>query len=152
MQQLDLFGGTQCEFAKRKRQRTYRRRICPTSVQLCFDLKIISDDDEQEDRLVTDPIIHRILSAVEAEPIKTSAPRSIFDTSNGFLQIKMPQQGKRALTKIEIIEGVTRSTRILPQETLEWKEKEAQRRARQIVPRPPRSAKTLGRKLKEWVS
>lgn len=36
-------------------------------------------------------------------------------------------------------------------ETPEWQEREFQRRARQVVPRPPKAVETKGEKLKQMI-
>lgn len=41
--------------------------------------------------------------------------------------------------------------RLRPQDTEEWQEREAARRARQVVPRPPKKARTVGKRLRELV-
>lgn len=46
--------------------------------------------------------------------------------------------------------GIVRVSRLVPQETQEWKEREAARRARQKPPRPTAKAKTRGKKVRAW--
>lgn len=51
---------------------------------------------------------------------------------------------------VETADGIVRVRRIAIQDTPEWQEKEAARRARQKPPRPPAKAKTRGKKVREW--
>jgi hypothetical protein len=45
----------------------------------------------------------------------------------------------------------TRCERLQPQETEEWQLREAARRARQVLPKPPKKARTISKKLAELV-
>jgi len=57
-----------------------------------------------------------------------------------------PREAK-PLYRVNRGNGVTTCERILPQETDEWAEREAARRARQKPPKPGKAAKTRGAKL-----
>ena len=54
-------------------------------------------------------------------------------------------------TRVTREPGIVRCQRLHHTDTQAWKEQETARRARQIVPRPPKKAKTISRKLAEMV-
>lgn len=164
--QLDLFA---CLFAPavRRPARMTSAPLLRTSgvvvVQLSIELVPRVDAEDEDDALVTAPIIHAWVSAQDCPPPKTRAPRSIFDLAasqviaeamcrRGFRPDPEPKTIQQAAHKQVVREGgVTRCTRLHHTDTTEWQEREAARRARQKVPKPPKKAKTIGRKLAELV-
>lgn len=111
-------------------------------------------DEEDEDILVTSPVIKRIVKASEAEPIQIKGPASIFDMAHlsklVTVRMERPQEGA-SFRRIARDGGVTRCVRIQEQDTVEWQEREAARRARQRPPKPTAKAKTKSRKLVDLV-
>lgn len=111
-------------------------------------------DDQEDDILVTSPIIKRIVSAAEAEPLPIKGPSSIFDMAHQpkpiTVRMERPQDGA-TFRRIARDGGVTRCVRIQEQDTAEWQEREAARRARQRPPKPTAKAKTKSRKLVDLV-
>ena len=151
MNQLQLFA----ELPEGCRARQTRHRACAKvfekakkPAQLAFDLTLPIDPDS--DPWSDAPIIHRLISAKDAKPITVTAPSSVF--AMGLIQlaaVKMQPAGKAPITRIERKDGVTKCVRIMESETDEWKIREAARRAKQVVPRPPKSAQTVSRKLRD---
>lgn len=111
-------------------------------------------EDQDEDILVTAPIIKRIVSAAEAAPLPVKGPASIFDMAHQpkpiTVRMERPQEGA-TFRRIARDGGVTRCVRIQEQDTAEWQEREAARRARQRPPKPTAKAKTKSRKLVDLV-
>lgn len=153
MDQLQLFT----ELPDGCRARQVRRGACAKSkkkpikaVQLAFDLTFYVDPDS--DPWSDAPIIHRLISAKDAKPIAVSAPISVFAMGLVQLaQVKMQPAGKAAITRVVRTDGVVKCIRIIEQETDEWKVREAARRAKQIVPKPPKSAKTFSKKFQDLI-
>lgn len=54
------------------------------------------------------------------------------------------------LYRVEREAGRVRVVRLRPEETEEWAERERVRRAKQRPPRPPKGAKTRGKKVRAW--
>ncbi|MDB5779973.1 MAG: hypothetical protein JWP93_2338 [Polaromonas sp.] len=94
--------------------------------------------DAADDEIDLWPVIHHLVSAADAPPLKLTGPVSVFCLADaaiewGFQELpQLRQMGYR----IERSPGVLRYTPLPLHETAEWKEREAARRARQIVPRP----------------
>lgn len=72
---------------------------------------------------------------------------SVFDLARFTVQLrsKPAMREHRHHCRVERTEGVTRCTAMQPQETNEWKEREAARRARQTPPKPSKAAKTMSK-------
>jgi len=111
-------------------------------------------EDQDEDILVTSPVIKRIVKAAEAAPLQIKGPASIFDMAHlskpVTVRMERPQEGA-SFRRIARDVGVTRCVRIQEQDTAEWQEREAARRARQRPPKPTAKAKTKSRKLVDLV-
>ncbi len=108
-------------------------------------------DDCDDDPLVTAPVIRRIVPAAEAAPLPIRGPVSIFEM-NAAITVRMERRQDGAKFRRVVRDaGVTRCVRILEQDTAEWQEREAARRARQRPPKPTAKAKTKSRKLLELV-
>lgn len=167
--QLELFACIAMSAAPTRRRQPRRvsapllRTSAIVVVQLVIDLVPRVSPEDEDDALVTAPIIHAWVSAAEAPPPKTRAPRSIFDLAasqviaeamcrRGFRATPEPKTIQQAAHKQVTREGsVTRCTRLHHTDTTEWQEREAARRARQKVPKPPKGAKTIGKKLRELI-
>jgi len=94
------------------------------------------------------PVVQIRTSATDGQQ---EAPRlcSVFDLDRFTLTMrsKATMQEHRQHRRIERSDGVIRCTVVLAQETPEWKIREAARRAKQVLPKPPRSAKTFSKKF-----
>jgi hypothetical protein len=79
----------------------------------------------------------------------TSIVTSVFDLAHTPFRLRSEAKAKvsRKHHRIERLGDVTRHTRILEQDTNEWKEQEIRRRAKQIVPRPPKKARTMSKRF-----
>jgi len=103
-----------------------------------------TDDDRDEW-----PVVQLRTTATPAQ--HQEAPRlcSVFDLARFTLTMrgKATMQAHRQHRRIERSDGVTRCTVLLAQETPEYKIREAVRRAKQVLPKPPRSAKTFSKKF-----
>jgi len=110
-----------------------------------------NDADEcEDDPLVTAPVVRRIISATDADPLPISGPVSIFHMSAAKpVTVKLKRDESRSFTKVQRDAGVVRCVRIQEQDTTEWIEREIARRARQKPPKPTAKAKTMGRALSE---
>ena len=105
---------------------------------------IDADDDTGE----SFPVFRLIVSAKDAKPLKIKGPCSVWDMAARPVKLKCRKEStKPAAKRIESIDGILKCVRIEAGETLEAREKEAARRARQVIPKPPRKAKTVGRKI-----
>ena len=107
----------------------------------------IGDDDD--DPLISAPMIRRTVSAADAEPLPVRTGGFIFDLAD--LSLSSPSIAPHAqapLTRIERTDTGVRCTRILPQDTAEWQERERARRARQRPPKPTQRAKTMSEKMR----
>lgn len=100
------------------------------------------------------PTVQRVVFAEDArcKSALPAVPVSVFDLAEKPMELR----GRQPITstvppqtaqRIERLEGITRCTSIVIQDTPEWMERERQRRARQRPPRPPRGAKTRSKKL-----
>lgn len=110
-----------------------------------------SNDEQDDDPLVTAPIIRRIIPASEASPLNITGPASIFDMQ-APVTVKMERRQDAPTFREVIRDGdVVRCKRLQEQDTTEWQEREAARRARQRPPKPSERAKTKSKKLLELV-
>lgn len=150
--QLDLFIDLPLHRLERAARRPAPGRLAAAVwIQLCLELPAVAsnDDDGDEDPLVREPIVHRLVSASEAAPLALRGPRSVFDMAGLSLVMAKRRTSERTgvITRVERLDGVVRCVRILPQETQEWQAREAARRARQVTPKPTRKAKTMSSKM-----
>ena len=117
------------------------------------------DLEELEDAPDDAPFVHRVRPAAECEPPQVSA-RSVFDlpgVSAATLR-RMAASLKRhgrtghdAVFKVERDGDITRGQRLQPQDTDEWRRREAARRARQVLPRFTGYRRQKSRKLRELI-
>lgn len=134
-------------------------QLVPDHASLLPDAEVaawaFNDPDEPDvDALVTQPIIKRTVSAADAAPLPIRGPASIFDMAHQrkpiTVRMERPQEGA-SFRRVARDGGVTRCVRIQEQDTAEWQEREAARRARQRPPKPTAKAKTKSRKLVDLV-
>lgn len=106
------------------------------------------DDDEP-------PPVHLVVPASQCEPLRTKAPRSVFDLAVlkqlGRKLWKQPPVGPQHY-RIERDCDRVRLVSVQAHETAEWRERERRRRAKQRPPPPTKRARTKGKKLQELVS
>lgn len=121
-----------------------------TRLSLYFNGSI--DFEEVEDALVTEPVCHRIINAVDAAPLSVKGPCSVWAMAVTPLEIKQQTQPKRSLISVERIDGVIRCLRIMASETQEYKEREIARRDRQRPPKPTNAFKRISKRLSDLVS
>lgn len=117
------------------------------------------DLEEPGDATDDAPFVHRWRPAAECEPPQVSA-RSVFDLPGVSVQTlkrlaaSLKQHGRTghdAVFKVERDGDVTRRLRVQPQDTEEWQQREAARRARQTVPRATGYKRQKSRKLRDLV-
>lgn len=120
-------------------------------------------DESDDDPLVKLPIIHRIVSAADRDLPRTFGVCSVFSEGSAAAlaasaaaerdrrKAEGAARQEKPLYRVKRQEGVIRCERILPQETDEWAEREAARRARQKPPKPGKGMKTRGAKLLEMI-
>lgn len=118
----------------------------------------MGDDDIEDDEV---PFVHLIVPAAMRAPPRTRSPSTVFDLGTWTRPLAWKFDRSSRLTESELIAlrqtrprrivadvGVIRCTTIRVEESEEWQEREAARRARQVLPRPPRSARTMSKKLR----
>lgn len=103
----------------------------------------------------------RIVSAADAPPVRTIALASIFGADPAKAVQTLRQCGRfgdaagfTAPTRVERDGDRVRVVRLLPQETEEWQQREAARRAAQKFkcppPKPKAGTRTRGKKVRAW--
>lgn len=118
--------------------------------QLALDLfpgltaiRRFADDDDQ---VITVEV--QVGSMRMAKP----GPASVFDLAAVQMRpVRLASEQRRRHSRV--IEKAGGRVRIMvdERETAEWQEREYQRRARQVVPRPPKAAETKSEKLKRMI-
>jgi len=150
VEQLALFVFCALRLRRRRIRAVCKKPIQIVGVQLCLELKIIKSADDEDDELVTAPIIHRTVSANTAKPLIIKAPTSIFNMGADVFRLKGPiEKAEKKLMRVERGDGVVRCVQILEQDTQEWKDREEHRRAKQRPPKPSAKYKTMSKKLEE---
>lgn len=136
-----------------------RSRCSRAQVQQLDLFPVLLDqcDDEPSDDL----LIQRIKrSSAKQSRIPKEARRvasSVFDLASAPVRVSLQQPDKRRrddpVIRSKVIRRENGLTRIMIDErdTPEWQEREYQRRARQILPPPPMSARTKSEKLKKMI-
>ena len=144
----------------RTRSKAKSRSRCSRAqvVQLdLFPALLAESEDEAQDDLLTQRIKW---SSASTAPIPKEARRvasSVFDLASAPVRISLQQPDKRRrddpVIRSKVIRRDNGLTRIMIDErdTPEWQEREYQRRARQILPPPPMSARTKSEKLKKMI-
>ena len=151
--QLELFAWLPRTCRMRQRRKCALRRVaCAMALwrQLDIDLRInYLEDGEQDDALIDSPIVQRVVSAAEAEPVGGVGPCSVFQLGTMPVMMRIKQVSTAPVLTRIIRDGDTvRCVRMLPQETDEWREKEMIRRAKQRPPKPKGRAVTVGDKMR----
>lgn len=152
--QIDLFEelppGGKVVATKRK---PCRRKFRPRGVQLSFELvervRGVQDDD---DPWVATPIVHRTVSAKGAAPLSVRAPSSVWDMA--FTPVTLKRQAepeRRAITRVERVDGVVKCVRIMENETEDYRTRETNRRAKQKPPRPTSAFRRLSKDFQALV-
>lgn len=101
--------------------------------------------------------VRRVIRAVDAEPLKVIAVSSVFGLAETARALKRGRFGTREQfepppyrVERSYADGSVRVIRQRVEETAEWQEREAARRARQRPPKPTAKAKTRGKKVRAW--
>lgn len=157
-QQLELFAGLVVPEVPPQRRKWKRRARNPDPRQFAVQLELREQEPIDPDEIPEpgDFPAHCIVSAAECAPVKTRAPRSIFDFASEFAAAEVISEFMLARSAPPIHDqtppadpihrriireaGVTRHIGLRHQETDEWAEKERARRARQKLPKPPKQS------------
>ena len=116
------------------------------------DVDELDDDDDA-------PFVRLVRPAAECEPPQPGL-RSVFDLPGASAEVlrrmamSLKQNGRTghdAAFRIERSGDITRRLRVQLEETEEWQEREAARRARQVVPRATGYKRQKSRKLRELI-
>ena len=137
-----------------------RSRCSRAQVQQLDLLPVLLEqsDDESTDDLLTQRVKWSSASQSRIPKEARRVASSVFDLAAAPLKIQLQQAEKPRKGDPVIRSRVIRRdgglTRIMIDErdTPEWQEREYQRRARQVLPPPPMSARTKGEKLKRALS
>lgn len=122
-----------------------------------FPALLAESEDDAQDDLLTQRI--KWSSATQSRIPKEArrVASSVFDLASAPVRISLQQPDKRRrddpVIRSKVIRRENGLTRIMIDErdTPEWQEREYQRRARQILPPPPMSARTKSEKLKKMI-
>ena len=132
-----------------------RRRVI---LQLdLFPIFLDQCNDELSDDLLTQRIKWSNASQSRIPKEARRVASSVFDLASAPVRIQFQQPDKRRrddpVIRSKVIRRENGLTRIMIDErdTPEWQEREYQRRARQILPPPPMSARTKSEKLKKMI-
>ena len=143
----------------RSKAKSRSRDSCRRVIQQLdlFPILLTESEDEAQDDLLTQRIKW---SSANQSRIPKEARRvasSVFDLASAPVRIHLQQPDKRRrddpVIRSKVIHREGGLTRIMIDErdTPEWQEREYQRRARQILPPPPMSARTKSEKLKNMI-
>jgi len=122
-----------------------------------FPVLLEQSEDEATDDLLTQRIKWSSASQSRIPKEARRVASSVFDLAAAPLRIQLQQDDKPRKGDPVIRSRVIRRdgglTRIMIDErdTPEWQEREFQRRARQVLPPPPMSARTKSEKLKKMI-
>lgn len=114
-------------------------------------------DDGPSDDLPTQRIKWSSASQSRIPKEARRVASSVFDLASAPVRIQLQQPDKRRrddpVIRSKVIRRENGLTRVMIDErdTPEWQEREYQRRARQILPPPPMSARTKSEKLKKMI-
>jgi hypothetical protein len=128
---------------------------CLLQLPIRAPLRALERDDLPEP---DDMPVHRVVALAEAEPLHIRAVTSVFNLAAAAARLKRGRFGADeqftapAPYRVErsYADGVHRVIRQRPEETAEWQEREAARRARQRPPKPTAKARTRGKKVRAW--
>ena len=122
-----------------------------------FPVLLEQSEDEATDDLLTQRVKWSSASQSRIPKEARRVASSVFDLASAPLKIQLQQADKPRKGDPVIRSRVIRRdgglTRIMIDErdTPEWQEREYQRRARQVLPPPPMSARTKSEKLKKMI-
>lgn len=122
-----------------------------------FPVLLAESEDEAQDDLLTQRIKWSSASQSRIPKEARRVASSVFDLAIAPVRISLQQPDKRRrddpVIRSKVIHREGGLTRIMIDErdTPEWQEREYQRRARQILPPPPISARTKSEKLKKMI-
>lgn len=122
-----------------------------------FPAILAESEDEAQDDLLTQRIKWSSASQSRIPKEARRVASSVFDLASAPVRISLQQPDKRRrddpVIRSKVIHREGGLTRIMIDErdTPEWQEREYQRRARQILPPPPMSARTKSEKLKKMI-
>ena len=122
-----------------------------------FPILLAESEDEANDDLLTQRVKWASASQSRIPKEARRVASSVFDLAIAPVRISLQQPDKRRrddpVIRSKVIHREGGLTRIMIDErdTPEWQEREYQRRARQILPPPPMSARTKSEKLKKMI-
>ena len=122
-----------------------------------FPALLAESEDDAQDDLLTQRIKWSSASQSRIPKEARRVASSVFDLASAPVRISLQQPDKRRrddpIIRSKVIHREGGLTRIMIDErdTPEWQEREYQRRARQILPPPPMSARTKSEKLKKMI-
>lgn len=122
-----------------------------------FPVLLAESEDDTQDDLLTQRIKWSSASQSRIPKEARRVASSVFDLASAPLKIQLQQADKPRkgdpVIRSRVIRREGGLTRIMIDErdTPEWQEREFQRRARQILPPPPMSARTKSEKLKKMI-
>ena len=122
-----------------------------------FPVLLAESEDEAQDDLLTQRIKWSSASQSRIPKEARRVASSVFDLATAPVRISLQQPDKRRrddpVIRSKVIRRENGLTRIMIDErdTPEWQEREYQRRARQVLPPPPMSARTKSEKLKKMI-
>ena len=122
-----------------------------------FPALLAESEDEAQDDLLTQRVKWSSASQSRIPKEARRVASSVFDLAHAPVRIQLQQPDKRRredpVIRSKVIHREGGLTRIMIDErdTPEWQEREYQRRARQILPPPPMSARTKSEKLKKMI-
>ena len=122
-----------------------------------FPVLLAESEDEAQDDLLTQRIKWSSASQSRIPKEARRVASSVFDLASAHVRISLQQPDKRRrddpVIRSKVIRREGGLTRIMIDErdTPEWQEREYQRRARQILPPPPMSARTKSERLKKMI-
>ena len=122
-----------------------------------FPVLLEQSNDEATDDLLTQRVKWSNASQSRIPKEARRVASSVFDLAAASLKIQLQQADKPRkgdpVIRSRVIRREGGLTRIMIDErdTPEWQEREYQRRARQVLPPPPMSARTKSEKLKKMI-
>ena len=122
-----------------------------------FPVLLAESQDDAQDDLLTQQVKRSSASQSRIPKEARRVASSVFDLAAAPLRIQLQQADKPRkgdpVIRSRVIRREGGLTRIMIDErdTPEWQEREYQRRARQVLPPPPMSARTKGEKLKKMI-
>ena len=122
-----------------------------------FPVLLAESEDEAQDDLLTQRVKWSSASQSRIPKEARRVASSVFDLATAPVRISLQQPDKRRrddpVIRSKVIRRENGLTRIMIDErdTPEWQEREYQRRARQVLPPPPMSARTKSEKLKKMI-